>query len=135
MILMPAACYIFPRFGFGFTAFSPLGWLSIGLWSVVKQTCYIYCNISMEKFVFITVEYRLTLLHIINTLLIFIDCEHAWQLLCTQLLHVQKFMYNVFNTFFYIFRVSAISINFTLRSFKIILWTFFMFSSETAFII
>jgi hypothetical protein len=34
---------------------------------------------------------------------------------------------------FDIFRVSAISINFTLRSFKFILWTFLIFSSETAY--
>jgi hypothetical protein len=34
-----------------FIAFSPLGWLSIGLWSVVKQPCYIHCNVSTEKFI------------------------------------------------------------------------------------
>jgi hypothetical protein len=58
-----------------FIAFSPLGWLSIGLWSVVKQPCYIHCNISMEKLIFITVKYRLALFRSINTLLILIDCK------------------------------------------------------------
>jgi hypothetical protein len=74
-----------------FIAFSKLGWLSIGLWSVVTQPCYIHCNISTEKFIS---------KHCSESLIL-IDCEQTRQPLCKQLWHVQIFMHNMFNTIFW----------------------------------
>lgn len=39
-----------------FIASSPLGWLSIGPWSVVMKAGHIHGNILMKKFEFITIE-------------------------------------------------------------------------------
>jgi hypothetical protein len=100
-----------------FIAFSPLGCLSIGLWSVVKQA----------KFVFITLEYRLTLLRIINMLLLLIN----WSKCGSQFANsFSMFKYSCTicsKRFFDIFRVSAFSIKFTLQSFELFCGLFWGF--------
>ena len=62
--------------------------------------------------------------HSSESLLFLFDCEFARHPLCTELLHT-KYTFNIWLTHsFDFFRVSDISINFTLRSSQIILWTF-----------
>jgi hypothetical protein len=82
------------------------------------ETAMFHCNISTEKFVFITVEY--------------LDMQKLCAKWVPRVLTIDQNQQRVDDSctilstrFFDIFdRVSAISIIFTLRSSKIILWTF-----------
>jgi hypothetical protein len=97
-----------------FIALSSLGWLSIGLWSVGKIRLYygwISLNIAPN-------HQRCWFWSIVS------KCGSHFATSFSRC----KYSYTICSIhFFDILRVSAISIKFTLRSFKIILWTFLCF--------
>lgn len=93
----------------------------------VDWICFINCHISTQKLGFITLKHGQTLLWIIEPLSFLVDCEHTRHPFSVELLHVQIWCTRSFD----IFRVSVILLNFTLRSFKIILWIVLIFSGVT----
>ena len=92
-----------------FTHCCPLSWRSFYFRCVVEDPCFIHCHIPAQKILFTSFEQLQTALWIIDALLFLVGCEQTW----------------------YPLR-KAISRNFNLRSPKIILWTFVIFSGTTA---
>ena len=96
-----------------FTSCFPLSWRSFCFRCAVVDLCFNHCHIPTQKILFSSLAQLQTALWILDSLLFFFGCEQ------TRLPSD-------------IFKVSAISRNFNLRSSKTILWTFVMFSGTIA---
>jgi hypothetical protein len=118
---MPTNRCVFPRFGFGLSR------------SVHSANYRLDSGVWWSSHVTFIVIYRRKDGSKSSTRCLF------WSIVSTRGSHfahsfcMSKYSCTIWSTRFYdIFRVSTISINFILRSFKIIFLTFFMFLSETA---
>lgn len=87
---------------------------------------FIHCHITTQKFGFIMMKQLEILLRIIKSLFL-IDCELAQHPFWTEVSHTQIFSHNMQTLSFNIFRVLAITTNFTFKLSKIILLASFVF--------
>ena len=114
------------------TSCCPLIWRSFCFRCVVVDPCFIHCRIPTQKIRFTSLEQLQTALWILDVLLFLVRREQTRHRLGNNL-RIPKDSCKIVNTLpSDIFKMSAISRNFNLRSAKIILWTFVMFSGTTA---
>ena len=122
----------FWSFWTAFTSCCTLSWRSFCFRCVMVDPGFMHCHILAQKILFTSLQQLQTALWILDALLFLVGCEQRDIHFKNDLLN-PKDSCKIVNTLFSdIFKVSAISRNFNLRSSKTILWVFVMFPGTTA---